>query len=261
VAHRTVRWCTGQCPVPRLARRRTHRSWEFAEDGATKIHQTVWCAPNCPVGQRRPRPTIVYAINGRHVAEPTVGWSHRTVRCAPDSVRCAKGTKGATVGFTRKGRRSSIGQALFMSGDAPDCPVHHPTEGKNCLPIGSPMAPSCLGAIKGTPMCMEQYTKHSLNNLRYLDSAATHLNRCVRDLSTFRVENSCAVFLCPSLGLCVCVCCVLSLVCVAFPPLLLCFSCDQYYKGERLQLVEIPRKREKNSKEKDCGIQVDHWIT
>jgi hypothetical protein len=123
--------------------------------------------------------------------------------------------------------------------------VRHPTEGKNCLPIRSPTAPSCLGAIKETPRRMEQYTKHSLTNLRHLDSAATHLDRCVRDLSTFRVENSCAVFLCSSLGLCACV----------------CFSCDQYCKGERLELVEIPRKREKNSKEKDCGIQVDHWIT
>jgi hypothetical protein len=28
---------------------------------------------------------------------------------------------------------------------APDYPVHHPTEGKNCLPIRSPTAPSCLG--------------------------------------------------------------------------------------------------------------------
>jgi hypothetical protein len=49
---------------------------------------------------------------------------------------------------------------------APDCycscPVRHPTEGKNCLPIGSPTAPSYLGAIKGTPRLMEQYTKHSL---------------------------------------------------------------------------------------------------
>jgi hypothetical protein len=53
----------------------------------------------------------------------------------------------------------------------------------------------------------------------------------------------------------------LSLACVAFPPVLLCFSCDQHCKGDRLQLVEIPRKREKNSKEKDYGIQVDHWIT
>jgi hypothetical protein len=50
--------------------------------------------------------------------------------------------------------------------------------------------------------------------------------------------------------LCACVCCELSLACVAFPPLLLCFSCDQHCKGERLQLVEIPRKWEKNSKEK-----------
>jgi hypothetical protein len=97
---------------------------------------------------------------------------------------------------------------------------------------------------------MEQYTKHSLNNLRHLDSTATHLDRCVRDLSTFRVKNSSAVFLCSSLGLCVCVYCVSSLACVAFPPLLLCFSCDQYCKGERLQLVEIPRKREKDSKKK-----------
>jgi hypothetical protein len=74
---------------------------------------------------------------------------------------------------------------------------------------------------------MEHNTKHSLINLRHLDSATTHLDRCVRDLSTFRVENSRAVFLCSSLGLCACVCCVLSLVCVAFPPLLLCFSYDQ----------------------------------
>jgi hypothetical protein len=94
---------------------------------------------------------------------------------------------------------------------------------------------------------MEQYTKHSLNNLKHLDSAATRLDRRVRDLSTFRVKNSCTVFLCSSLGLCACVCCVLSLACVAFPPLLLC-SCDHYCKGERLQLVEIPRKQEKNSK-------------
>jgi hypothetical protein len=28
-----------------------------------------------------------------------------------------------------------------------------------------------------------------------------------------------------------------------------------------LQLVEIPRKREENYKEKYRGIQVDHWIT
>jgi hypothetical protein len=53
----------------------------------------------------------------------------------------------------------------------------------------------------------------------------------------------------------------LSLVCVALPPLLLCFFCDHHCKGERLQVMEIPRKREKDYKEESRGIQVDHWIT
>jgi hypothetical protein len=37
VVHRTVRWCTGQCPVPRLARRRTRRSREKAKAPRLKI--------------------------------------------------------------------------------------------------------------------------------------------------------------------------------------------------------------------------------
>jgi hypothetical protein len=36
----------------------------------------------------------------------------------------------------------------------------------------------------------------------------------------------------------------LSLVCVASPNLTLCFHCDPCCKGKRLQVVEIPRKRE-----------------
>jgi hypothetical protein len=34
------------------------------------------------------------------------------------------------------------------------------------------------------------------------------------------------------------------------PTLLLCVLCDQSCKGERLQLVEIPRKREKDIRKK-----------
>jgi hypothetical protein len=52
----------------------------------------------------------------------------------------------------------------------------------------------------------------------------------------------------------------LSLVCVALPNLTLCLLCDLNCKGERLQIVEIPRKREKDYKEESRGIQVDHWI-
>jgi hypothetical protein len=61
---------------------------------------------------------------------------------------------------------------------------------------------------------------------------------------------------------CVRVCAAdLCVVCVALLDLLLCLLCDLYCKDERLQLVEIPRKREKDYKEESRGIQVDHWIT
>jgi hypothetical protein len=80
-----------------------------------------------------------------------------------------------------RGPRAQRSALPEKEGDrAPDkdcsCPVRHPTEGKNNLPNGSPMAPSCLGAIKGTPRRMEHYTKHSLNILRRLDSETTHLD-------------------------------------------------------------------------------------
>jgi hypothetical protein len=114
INHRTVRWCTGLSGEPTVGR----------------------------------------AICARHVAEPTVRRGHRTVRCAPDSVRCANGSKTSTVGCARIGRKS-----------APDCPVRQSIEGKICLPGMLSTAPSCLGAIKGTPRRMEEDTKHSLNIL------------------------------------------------------------------------------------------------
>jgi hypothetical protein len=58
--------------------------------------------------------------------------------------------------------------------------------------------------------------------------------------------------LCAHLLTCVRACGVdLILVCVALPNLTPCFDCDLCCKGERLQLMEIPHKREKEiSKEK-----------
>jgi hypothetical protein len=44
-------------------------------------------------------------------------------------------------------------------------------------------------------------------------------------------------------------------------PLLPNIFCDHHCKGERLQVVEIPRKQEKDKERKNRGIQVDHWIT
>jgi hypothetical protein len=62
--------------------------------------------------------------------------------------------------------------------------VVHATEGRNCLPRLSPMAPSCLGAIKGTPRHIEEKTKLSRNILRLPDSDSKHLILCVSDLSS-----------------------------------------------------------------------------
>jgi hypothetical protein len=121
-------------------------------------------------------------------------------------------------------------------------------------------APSCLRAIKETPKCMEEQPKHSQSILRHPDSAPMHLIHCVSDLSSIRVVNSLCCPLSSSLHLCARLCCVFESCVCCSPSLLLCFFCDHHCKGERLQIVEIPRKREKDYKEESCGIQVDHWI-
>jgi hypothetical protein len=97
---------------------------------------------------------------------------------------------------------------------------------------------------------MEQNTKHSLSILRLPDSASTHLIRCVSDLSSIRVVNSLCCVSSSSLGLCACVCCRFESCVCCFPSLTLVLLCDIYCKGERLQIVEIPRKRKKNTKQK-----------
>jgi hypothetical protein len=131
-----------------------------------------------------------------------VGWAHRTVRCALDSVRCTNQPREATVGCARYGRRSRTGHEQWLSCGAPDCPVHHSTEGRNCLPRWSPNTTICLGAIKETPRRMEETTKHSLSILRHPDFAPTHLIHCVSDLSSIGVVNSLCCPLSSNLHLC-----------------------------------------------------------
>jgi hypothetical protein len=105
---------------------------------------------------------------------------------------------------------------------------------------------------------MKQNTKDSLSILRHPDSSPTHLICCVSDLSSIRVVNSPCCPLSSSLQLCAWLSCVFESCVCCSPPLLLCFSCDHHCKGERLQIMEIPRKREKDYKEESRGIQVDH---
>jgi hypothetical protein len=49
-------------------------------------------------------PTVGCVIRARRVAEPTARRGHRTVRCAPDSVRCANGSQAPMVASPKKER-------------------------------------------------------------------------------------------------------------------------------------------------------------
>jgi hypothetical protein len=107
-------------------------------------------APDCPVV-----PTVGHANGRPHNPRVTRGQANGLMG-APDSVRCAYGSETSMVGCANLGRRSAPDSEQGMSGGAPGCPVRHSTEGKYCLPRMPPTAPSCLGAIKGTPRRMEE---------------------------------------------------------------------------------------------------------
>jgi hypothetical protein len=93
---------------------------------------------------------------------------HRTVSGAPTALNLQR---SASPNKERNPDRT-------VSGGAPDCPVRQATEGKNCLPGMLSTAPSCLGAIKGIPSRMEEYTKHSLSIPKHQDFDSTHLIPC-----------------------------------------------------------------------------------
>ena len=76
-----------------------------------------------------------------------------------------------------------------MSGGAPDCPVHHPTEGKDYLPGLLSTAPSCLGAIKETPRRMKEDTKHTLSILDHSHFVFAHSFDILSDLSSVLVRT------------------------------------------------------------------------
>jgi hypothetical protein len=139
---------------PRLARRqlgalgKSERRRGYKSSDCPVVHRTVRWA-NCASGQR----------SAARSARDT--WSRQGRLGTPDSVRCTNRSRGPTVDCIRYERRSCTRPLQWMSGGAPDCPVHHSIEGKKCLPSWSPMAPSCLGAIKGTPRRMEQNNQAS----------------------------------------------------------------------------------------------------
>jgi hypothetical protein len=153
------------CPVSHP--RRTRRPREKQRGDMAIIHRNVWWCTGLS-GE----PTVASANGRPRNLRATPGLLQRSVG-APDSVRCANHPRGATVGYAKFGRRSSIRPS---TGPSTGC--------DNGLPSLSSTTPSCLGAIKGTPRRMEESLKHSLSILRLQDSNFTHSIPCVSDLSS-----------------------------------------------------------------------------
>jgi hypothetical protein len=132
-------------------------------------HRTVrWCtglSGEPTVGPANGRPRNPCATRGRANGQ----------KGAPDSVWCANGSESPTVGFAKEGKKSASDSVRWCTGQ---CPVRQATEGKNCLPRMLSTAPSCLGAIKGTPRRMEDNTKHSLSIPKHQDFDSAHLILC-----------------------------------------------------------------------------------
>jgi hypothetical protein len=149
------------CVQPRLS-----SVWHTGLSGGAP--DSVRCArlnsgEQATLGRSRRRTTIIHrtvrwctGLSG----EPTVGWANGRPRNprvtrgrAPDCPVC---TRQCPVRQRLQGCNSrllrfwkEIGHRT-VSGGAPDCPVHHPTEGKICLPGLLSTAPRPLVLIKGT---------------------------------------------------------------------------------------------------------------
>jgi hypothetical protein len=177
------------------------------------------------VSQRPPAQRSAAQSAGDAWPASTVGRGHRTVRCAPDYPVCTEQcpvrqlARRCNGHLCQKRKEIHTGPSIVTVRWCTDSPVHHPTEGNFGLPCWPPMAPSCLGAIKGTPRRMEESQKHLLSILSLPHSVSAHLIDRVSDLSSVLVVNSLCFILSSSLDLCACVCC--GFVCVAPQP----YSC------------------------------------
>jgi hypothetical protein len=113
--HRTVSGAQGWHPS-------TSCSLDFVGGVRLKFTGLSGGTPDYPVSQQSAGPTVGRGIRARRVASANGRKGHRTVRCAPDSVRCANSSKAPTVGFAEEGKKSAPDSAWWcteLSG-APD---------------------------------------------------------------------------------------------------------------------------------------------
>jgi hypothetical protein len=124
IIHRTVRWCTGLSGEPTVASATVGRAIRGRRVARSNSRLGT---PDCPV---------CTGLSG----------VHRTVSGAPTDPE----DQWSDVP-EKEGERAPDSYS--------DCPVHQPTEGKFGLSSWHATAPSCLGAIKGTPRRMEELHK------------------------------------------------------------------------------------------------------
>ena len=85
--------------------------------GLSGVHRTVSGVHRTVSGEPTvAEPTVGRLIRARRVAEPTARRGHQTVRCAPDNVRCANGSKAPTVGFAKEGKKSAPDSVRWCTG-------------------------------------------------------------------------------------------------------------------------------------------------
>jgi hypothetical protein len=181
---------------------------------------------------------------------PTVGRGHRTVSGAPTGLELQRSSAPEKEGDPHGPSIMTVRWRTGLSGA--------PLDRRQGWP---PTAPSCLGAIKGTPMRMEElqkaYQKHSKTSRLQL----MHSILCDSDLSSVWVVNSVRCVLSSSCDLCAWLCCGFE-SCV-------CCSSLPYFRASFVIIIVRARgsnlwrflANERKTKKESRGIQVDHWIT
>jgi hypothetical protein len=130
------------------------------------VHQTVSGEPTVA------GPTVGRLIRTRRVAEPTARRRHRTVRCAPDSVRCANGSKAANGRLCQTRKEIRTGQCLVVHRTV-RCARRQ--KARIAFSDCSQRLLAAFGAIKGTPRRMEEDTKYTQSIPKHQDFNSTHL--------------------------------------------------------------------------------------
>jgi hypothetical protein len=99
IIHRTVRWCTRLSGESSAA--------NSSPSGKAK-GRCGYNSPDCLVSQWSTTPTVGRAIFARHVDCSNGQLVHRTVRCVPDSVRCARLVSGKMAALGNRRRCTAI---------------------------------------------------------------------------------------------------------------------------------------------------------